>query len=234
MTRRPKRAYKTVGVVPSGEHYDVMLDGKPARVGGASLQLPTAALANAVAQEWREQGEQLDSARMPLTALASTALSRVANARGNMIEHVLGYSQNELLCYRAAAPPELALRQKAQWDALLEWVHERHGVRLVADVGINFIAQPAGAFVRMQETVSAFGDFELAALDTAATLTSSFVVALALIERHIGADEAFAISHLDELFQAKKWGCDAEARQRRSRILAELLAVETFVTLLSN
>jgi chaperone required for assembly of F1-ATPase len=60
------------------------------------------------------------------------------------------------------------------------------------------------------------------------------MVALALIERHIGADEAFVISHLDELFQAQKWGRDTEAEQRRSRILTELNAVDTFVALLSN
>ena len=234
MTRQPKRAYKTVTVVPADERYAVLLDGKQARVGAATLQLPSAAFADAVAQEWRDQGEQLDSARMPLTALATAALNRVANERGDVIEHILGYGRNELLCYRATEPPALAGRQTAQWDALLEWAHERHGVRLIADAGVSFIEQPADALVRMQEIVSAFDDFELAALDAAATLTSSFVVALALIERHIGADEAFAISHLDELFQAQKWGRDTEAEQRRSRILTELNAVDTFVALLSN
>jgi chaperone required for assembly of F1-ATPase len=234
MTSRRKRAYKAVAVALSGERHAVLLDGKPARVGAAALQFPTAALADAVAQEWRDQGEQLDPACMPLTALATAALNRVASARGDVIQHILGYARNELLCYRAAEPPELAARQKAQWDALLEWVHERHAVRLVADAGISFIEQPVDALLRMQEIVSAFVDFELAALDAAARLTSSFVVTLALVERHISAEEAFAVSHLDELFQAEKWGCDAEAEPRRSRIIAELKAVEIFVALLSS
>jgi chaperone required for assembly of F1-ATPase len=234
MTRHPKRTYKTVAVAPSGEGHAILFDGKPAKVASAALQLPTPALAEAVAQEWREQKKQLDPARMPLTALAAAALNRVATARGDVIEHILGYGRNELLCYRAAEPPELAARQKARWDPLLEWAHTHHGIRLAADTGISFIEEPVDALLRMQEIVSGLDDFELAALDAVASLAASFVVALALIERHIGAEEAFAVSHLEELYQAEKWGRDAEAEQRRARTIAELKAVECFVSLLED
>lgn len=235
MTRgRPKRNYNNADVAASGENFAVLLDGKPAKIGSVALELPTRPLADAIAQEWREQEQRLDPARMPLSALAAAALSRVSTQRGAVIEHILGYGRNELICYRAAEPPELSARQKAQWDPLLAWVHERYGIRLVADSGITFIEQPVDALVRMQEIVSARDDFELAALDAAATLSSSFVVALALVERHLAAGDAFAASQLDELFQAEKWGRDAEAESRRARMLAELKAVERFVSLLSN
>jgi len=229
----PKRSHKTADVEARGENFAILLDGTPARIGSVALELPTRALADAIAQEWREQGKELDPALMRLTGLAGAALTRVSTHRGTIIEHILGYGRNELLCYRAAEPPELAVRQKTQWDALLEWVHARHGIRLVADFGMSFIEQPVDALVRMQEIVSARDDFELAALDAAATLACSFVVALALIERHIDAEEAFAISHLDEVFQVEKWGRDGEAESRRARIAAELKAIEHFVSLLS-
>lgn len=232
--RRPQRNYKTVAVQELGETFAVLLDGRPAKVGTAALRLPTRALADAVAQEWREQGNELDPENMRVTRLAGTALARLSSQRGAVIEHVLGFGRNELVCYRAAEPPELAARQKAQWDGLLEWVHSRQGVRLVVDSGISFIEQPVDAQLRMQEIVSGCDDFELAALDAAATLTSSFVIALALTEQHIRAEEAFAASHLDELFQAEKWGRDAEAEARRARILAGLKAVERFVSLSSS
>ncbi|HEX3431864.1 MAG TPA: ATP12 family protein [Rhizomicrobium sp.] len=234
MTRRPKRAYKDVAVAPSGNRYAVLLDGKPATAGAASLAFRAPALADAVAQEWREQGDALDPASMRLTALAAAALTRAAVAPGDTIEHILGYAHNELLCYRAGEPPELAARQKAQWDPLLAWIRDRHGIRLIADSGISFIEQPVDVPVRMQEIVSGLDDFDLAALDAAATLASSFVVALALFERHIGADEAFAISHLDELYQAEKWGRDPAAETRRARIIAEFKAIERFVSLLKD
>lgn len=231
-TRLPRRNYKTVDVSASGEGFTVTLDGASARIGSVALTLPNTMLADAIAREWREQEQKLDPARMRLTALAGVALTRVPVRRGAVIEHILGFGRNELLCYRAAEPFELTARQRSQWDPMLEWAHSRHGIRLVADSGISFIEQPADAELRMQEIVSARDDFELAALDTAATLASSFVVALALVERHVNAEEAFALSHLDELFQAEKWGRDAEAEARRAHILGELKAVERFVSLL--
>ena len=234
MTRRPKRTYKTAVVEASGNGFKILLDGMPAKIGGVALEIPTRALAEAIAQEWREAGEPLDPEHMRLTALAGGALTRVPAERGNVVEHILGYGRNELLCYRAADSPELATRETAQWDPLLEWIHGRHGIRLVADSGISFIEQPVDALVRMQAIVSARDDFELAALDAAVALVSSFVVAVALVERHVGAEEAFALSHLDELHQAEKWGSDAEAESRRARILTELKAVERFTALLAD
>src|SRR5437016_8107255 len=232
--RHPARNYKTVDVAVSDKGYAVLLDATPAKIGSVGLQLPTRALADAIAQEWREQAKNLNPDQMRLTGLAGTALTLVAASRGDVVERILGFGRNELLCYRAGEPPELSARQKAQWDPLLEWVHDRHGIRLIADAGMSFIEQPVDAQVRMQEIVSASDDFELAALDAAATLASSFVIALALVERHIGAEQAFEVSHLDELFQAQKWGPDAEAEARRTRIITELKAVERFVSLLLN
>jgi chaperone required for assembly of F1-ATPase len=234
MSRRTKRAYKDVAVAQDDEVYAVLLDGEMAKVGSTALKLPTRALAEAVAEEWREQENEFDPARMRLTALAARALNRAVAARGGLIDHILGYGRNELLCYRVSEPPELKARQKAQWDTLLEWAHTRHGIRLVADSGISFIEQPVDALVRMQEIVSDLGDFELVALDAAASLAASFVVGLALVDRHIGAEQAFALSHLDELYQTEKWGRDAEAESSRSRIIAELKAVEQFVSLLKD
>ena len=231
MSRRGKRAYKTVSVASSGDGFVLLLDGKPARVGAAALELPARALADAVAEEWRMQKDELDPGQMRLTRLAVSALGRIASDRGDVIEHILGFGRNELLCYRAVEP-DLAARQKSHWDPLLVWVYTRHGVRLVADAGISFIEQPVDALLRMQEIVAARDDFDLAALDAAATLASSFVVAFALVERHVGAENAFGASHLDELYQAEKWGFDAEAESRRGRVLTELKAVEQFVLLL--
>ena len=57
-SRRPKRAYKDVAIAPAGDAYTILLDRRSAKVGSVALQLPTPALAEAVAQEWREQKQQ--------------------------------------------------------------------------------------------------------------------------------------------------------------------------------
>lgn len=57
----------------------IMLDGRPVRTPGrVPLILPTPALAEAVAQEWRDVGDSIDPRAMPLTGLANAAIDRVA------------------------------------------------------------------------------------------------------------------------------------------------------------
>ena len=46
----------------------------------------------------------------------------------------------------------------------------------------------------------------------------SLVLALALAQGRIGADEAFALSQLDESYQIERWGEDAEATRRRTAL----------------
>ena len=74
---------------------------------GARLVLSTRALADAVAGEWRGQGEDMDFATMPFTRLAGTAIDRVRPRREAIITGLLAYAGSDLLCYRAAQPPEL-------------------------------------------------------------------------------------------------------------------------------
>jgi chaperone required for assembly of F1-ATPase len=102
----------------------------------------------------------------------------------------------------------------------------------MADAGISYIEQPVDAIVRMQEIVAGLDDFRLSSLGLSAALTGSIVIALALEEGHLPAERAFASAQLDEIFQAEKWGCDAEAETRRARLHSELKAVERFVRLL--
>jgi chaperone required for assembly of F1-ATPase len=62
----PKRFYKSVAVKHEGAGAALQLDGKAVRTPGkALLALPTAALAEAVAQEWRDQDERIDPCRSP-------------------------------------------------------------------------------------------------------------------------------------------------------------------------
>ncbi len=100
--------------------------------------MPTRALAEAIAEEWRAQKENIDTKSMPLTGLAMAAID---GAR--MAEQALAFARSDLLCYRAEAPPELAARQAASWDSLLDWAHEKYGARLATATGIVFVEQPA-------------------------------------------------------------------------------------------
>lgn len=230
-----KRFYKDVSASAAADGgYTVLLDGKAVKTPKrAMLTLPNLPLAEAIAEEWRRQGEELKTEDMPLTRLAFAAIDVVTPSRAQIAEQVLKYAQNDLLSYRAENSPELVARQAHIWDTLLDWAAETYGARLKVGAGIRHVVQPAEAIAELQQAIARYDEFELAALHTATTITGSLILALALAEEKVSAGEAFAAATLDETFQAEKWGRDADAEQRRERLLSELTAAKTFMRLLA-
>jgi len=225
-----RRFYTQVSIgIPKRGSYSILLDGKPVKTPArAALALPTRALADAVAEEWRGQDDKVDPASMPLTKLANTAIDRVAGQEDHVIGQILAYA-NDLLCYRAEAPADLVARQNAGWDPLLDWAAERTGAQLLTRVGIVHIAQPEEAVEAFRNALAQHDAFALTAVHSAATICGSLVLALALAEGRLDAEEAFALSHLDERYQAEKWGTDGEAEKRARALAAELDAAARFM-----
>ena len=206
-----KRFYKETAVEAADRGYRVLLDGKPMRTPAkAVLVAPTRALAEAIAQEWHEVPEaaELNVSHLRLTRLAATALDRVTVQRDRVVEDTAKYAGSDMLCYRAPAPSSLVERQQAVWQPLLDWAAERYGARLVVAEGTTFVEQPADAVARLRERVAAHGDLALAALYNLAHISGSLVIALAVAEGYLPADQAFAAAQLDELYQIERWGED--------------------------
>ena len=228
-----KRFYEQVETVGDGDGFTVTLDGRPIRTPAkAALRLPSLGLAEAVAAEWREQGETVEPADMPIMRLASTAIDRVAARREEVIDTVAAFGGSDLLCYRAEGPAELVARQAEAWQPLLDWLAERHGVVLSVTAGIVHVEQSADALAALRTVISAYDDFALTALHTATAACGSVVVGLALIDGRLGPDEAFRAGQVDEAYQAEKWGEDSEAAKARRILAAEIEAAARFVDLL--
>jgi chaperone required for assembly of F1-ATPase len=170
---------------------------------------------------------------MPLTQLANTAIALVPERHAKAAEQILAYGKSDLLCYRADAPEELIRRQAAQWDPLLDWADATFGARLAVGQGIAFVEQPATALLALEKAVWRHDAFGLVGLHAAATITGSLVLALAMAEGRLAAGEAFALAHLDETWQAEKWGRDAAAIALEARLRTDLEAVERFLRLLA-
>jgi chaperone required for assembly of F1-ATPase len=233
--RNPRKFYAAVAVEKRETGFAILLDGKPLRTPARTEAiLPNERLAKAIAKEWRAQENKVRPDTMPLTRLANTAADRVSTARAEMIERIMAFGRSDLVCYRAETPRELAERQSRIWDPLLEWLRERHGAELRVETGLTFIEQPENALRALARAIEAHDDFTLAALYAAASLSSSLVIALALIDGRLDAEAAFAACHLDEAYQQDKWGADPEAQARAHRIAAELKAAWRFLDLLQE
>ena len=57
----------------------------------------------------------------------------------------------------------------------------------------------------------------------------SVLLAVALIKGHINATEAFELSELEELYQARKWGSEPVAEARRNSIKDSLISAEKYL-----
>jgi len=227
-----KRFYKDVSVGEVEGGFAILLDGKPVKTPGrADLAVPTRALAEEVAEEWRGQGADIAPEKMLLTKAANTAIDRVARMRAEVISDLLRFANADLLCYRAEAPAALTARQAQEWDPWLDWLAKSHGARLKATAGIVAVDQPPETLARIEMVLNRHGPFALTGLHAATTILGSLVLALALLDEHLTARGAFALSTLEERYQAEKWGVDAEAIERARRLENELESAVLFMAL---
>jgi chaperone required for assembly of F1-ATPase len=235
MAAPAKRFYQDVSVGERGDGFDIRLDGcevkTPAR---ASLTLPRRELAEAIAGEWRAQEAKIRIETMPLTRLAYTAIDRVSPNREAVIDGLLVYGENDLLCYRATGPDDLVRRQAELWDPPLRWAREHLGASLYVGEGIAHVRQPETAQPAFRNVLSGVDNFRLAGLLSAVSLLGSLVLALALEEGVIGAEVAWAAARLDENYQAERWGEDPEALARAAAGAEALRGVARFLSLVAT
>lgn len=124
---------------------------------------------------------------------------------------LLAYVDTDLLCYRAASPPELAERQRESWGAVLDWAARRYGCRFDVTQGVIPIRQPSGTHAALAHALGEVDALALEPLLAAVRLLGSLILGLAVAEEHLAAEEAWRLSRLDEAFQAERWGEDEEA-----------------------
>jgi len=232
-----KRFYKDTAVDTGDGGFRVLLDGKPMRTPAkAVLVVPAEPLAEAIAAEWRDVPEkaELNVSHLPLTRLAATGIDRVPGQRARVIDDTAKYAASDLLCYRATGPDSLVQLQAGTWQPLLDWAAERYGASLAVAAGTTFVTQPHRALAALRNAVAAHDDLALSALYNLTHIAGSVVIALAMSERHLSADRAFAAAQLDELYQLERWGSDPTATERHENIRRDLDAGGRFLALLGD
>jgi chaperone required for assembly of F1-ATPase len=207
-----RRFYKEATVAAGDGGFALLLDGRPVKTPArAALAVPTQALADAIADEWRAQGATIDPQTMPLTGLANAAIDRVAPDPSVFAAGLARYGESDLLCYRAEGPAPLVQRQAEHWDPVLAWARRRYDIELKVAQGVIHLPQPDAAVARLAKAVAVRPPFELAGLSPLVTVSGSLIIALALAEGALDLDQAWAAATVDEQWQLEKWGEDSEA-----------------------
>jgi len=212
----PKRFYKEVAVKDEGGRCALLLDGKPVKTPGkAALSLPAKALAEAIADEWRAQGDQIDPRTMPLTKLANSAIDGIEGRTQAVVEDIMAHARADLLCYRASGPDGLVAAQAAHWDPVIAWAKDTLDAPLTLAQGIVHVTQADAAMDAIRTRIEGLDAFSLAALHVMTSLTGSALLSLAVALKRLTPEEAWNAAHVDEDWQAGKWGEDADAKDRR-------------------
>ncbi len=231
--RTVRRSYTEVRIqLAAPRTWQILLDGKPVMTpAGKTLTLPTAALADAVAEEWRTQGDELRPELMPLNRLANTAIDRVGVDRRPAVAELLNFASHDLLCFRAPGPDALVERQSAAWDPLLEWANERYGISIKTSSRIAPFSQSQDDINALESFILRYDNFLLTGIVAAANILGSAILALAMAEGRIDPAEAFSAAELDAIYQSEIWGEDPEFSKRNQRKSSEVERIHGFLRL---
>lgn len=229
-----RRFYKevTLGEVPGG--YQVLLDARGVKtVRGAPQLAPTRALGEALAAEWRRQGEQIDPRSLPLRDMADYAIDIVTPGPAAVAQGLVAYAETDTLCYRADPDEPLHARQQEVWEPLLASFEAAHGVTFTRVSGVLHRPQPPATLAALHTRLLALDPFTLAAVEAMTKLAASLVTALAALDAQ-GEEEPLALWQavcLEEEWQAELWGRDREAEERRRVREADFLRACAFARL---
>ncbi len=215
--------------------FSIFLDEKPLKTPlKAPLLVPTRAFADGIAAEWDGVQDKLNLAKMHLTRCANATIDKVMHEQDAVAGLLAEYGGTDLLCYRAEAPQELVLRQSAAWDPLLDWIAKTHGVNLLPVSGVMFQPQPADSLEKFEALTRVYGPWELTALHDLVTISGSLVLGLAVVQKHLTAQQAWDLSQVDELWQEEQWGADEEATQSAALKCQGFIRAEHLLRLLAQ
>ena len=212
--------------------HQVLLDGRKVRTPAKSeLVVPTRGMAEAVAAEWAAQEGSVDPLSMPFTRSANAAIDRVRQHHAEVADMLAAYGDSDLLCYRADGPEALIARQCERWDPALDWAEAQLGTRLEPRTGVIHAAQSPEAVAALSARVRQLGPFHLAGFHDLVGLTGSLILGFAAAMDWRAPEEIWALSRLDEDWQAEQWGVDEEAAETAEIKRGEFLHAKRFFDL---
>ncbi|OLL54612.1 ATPase [Bartonella henselae] len=227
-----KRFYREVKISCEEGGFSVLLDGCPVKTPAKRhFCLPTEVFAAFVAEEFENQKQVIDPAKMPMTRLVNTVIDGIADNMQAVFEDLLRFVACDMIFYRAQTPKELVQRQCEQWDPLLDWAEEKLGARFHVTEGLMHIEQSRESIQAVSNYLRKVeSPYMLAALHTITTLTGSALIGLAFSEGKIDSEHAWKIAHLDENWMMEQWGIDEETLARSSHKKSEFDAAGTIIT----
>jgi chaperone required for assembly of F1-ATPase len=225
-TRTPqrKRFYAGAGVTEVEGGFAITLDGRPIKTpSGRIVTVPVRDIADAISAEWEAQRKTIAPLTMPLTRFANSVVEGVVDQVERVADDAAKYLRSDLLFYRAGHPEGLVAREATHWDPVLFWAADTLGAHFILAEGVMHVSQPESA-VEAARAALPSDPWQIAAMHVVTSLTGSALLALALHHGVLDPDQVWAAAHVDEDWNAERWGVDEEVAARRAARLVDFTA----------
>lgn len=194
----------------------ILLDERPIRTPARAHLSAPRPIAERIAAEWNAQETYILPITMPMTRLANTAIDGVASALEAVKDDIAAMADSDLVMYRADTPAGLVEAQETHWNPVVDHAERGLGLRINLVAGIMPVRQDARLPAAVRERLP-HEALPLAAFHQLTTLTGSALTTLAYLERAVDFDDAWTAAHVDEDWNIREWGEDAEAAARRAQ-----------------
>ncbi|CCM07223.1 uncharacterized protein FIBRA_09568 [Fibroporia radiculosa] len=206
-----KRFWKTVGIDAREDGFVVTLDKRPLRTpSGKHLILPRnkRLVATLIASEWENQETLLKPHTLPMTSIASRAIDAFSDedTRREVRAQLLKYFETDTICFHHSEPAALVALQNANWKPILDWTRTTYNVDISTSDSLLLGPHPPETVQKLDEVMTNFDHWQMAAMERATYTSKSFLIALALVMRRISVEQAAQAAHAEVNSQIERWG----------------------------
>ncbi len=218
-----RKFWKTVKVKKSSNTYKILLDENVLKTPiKKELIIQNYKIAKEIYKEWNQDKNIIDTDAMIFYGIISTSLDKISNNRILYVNEILNFIDTDLLCYRAEEPSDLVQWQSKNWDPILLKVEKYINNKIDVFKGIMPAKQNKVIKLKITKLLTNFSDLEITALHKITNITGSIFLSLCILNNDIIKEKVFELSHLDELWQAEKWGYEEQASNNREKVNIQL------------
>ena len=148
--------------------------------------------------------------------------------RVEIIDRLVNFALNDVLLFWST-DKEVKKEQQEKWLPILKWVDDTLNTRFKQTTSLETDTSGKTAATELKKYLDNLSDKKLTSFYVAALNMRSVLLAVAMIKGRINATEAFELSELEELYQARKWGSEPVAEARRNSIKDSLISAEKYL-----
>lgn len=196
-----------------------------------TLVLPTKALAELVASEWADIKSVPKPGQLQVTGYINSWTDHATGQRDEVLAQYLRYLPTDTLRYHTDAAQDAALnaKQQAQWQPMLQWWQSQMGIILPVIISLEVCALHDDDIARVKQRLADMDDLRLLCMAELAALYGSAILAYAVLCGHITAEQALALSILEETHQIERWGKTEEYEEMASSKASDIAVIDSLL-----